>query len=458
MKGLSLYSKILKNVWLIDKVEAEAYYPAIIQLLTGQQVSLYEQDDKKESSLYALSPYPVTRYGSLSDAPNGSVAILNVEDVIDKDDNCGVPGTKTLTNQLNAALDSDNIIGVVLNMDTPGGSPYGTESFSQAIDMATKPVVAYVDGRAASAGYWIASATAHIMLSSTISRVGSIGTYATIRDYTEYYKEAGIKIWEVYASASTQKNEAVRNILEKGDTTVMRQREIDPINEAFMDQVKSARGSKLDLSANNVLAGAMYTGQEAINVGLADSIGTLLDAVQKVEDLSHNSFFQSLNKSNNMFNSQSKLKGLNALVEKCSKGEAFSPEDMSAANEEIVTAGADSIQLVTSKMLDFDAKRMKKMNATLQSAVTLLSAETETDVESFDVAGAITSLQAANAALTAEKAALQAKLDDKGEDPQNTQNDGQQDFSEEEEKPLSAEEKTRKEISNRMGFAHNLMK
>ncbi len=423
MKSLSLYSKVLRNAWLIETAEAEAYLPAVMQLITGQEVKLYDDESNKETKPFALSPFTLRKYSSLDEAPAGSIAVINVEDVLDKDDYCGTPGTKTLTAMLEDALSKDNIIGAVLNIDSPGGSPYGTESFANAIKSAEKPIVAFVEGRAASAAYWIAAACDHIVMGGTITRVGSIGTYATIRDYTKYYESMGVKIWEIYATASTEKNAGVRELIEKQDPSKMRTQDIDPINAAFMSHVTDQRGSKLDLTKENVLSGKMYTGQEAVEVGLADELGSFQDALQAVEDLSNQKPSY-----NPMFNTR-KIKSLNSLLEKSGKGEAITAEDIEAVNEELQANGLESHSLIAHSVIEADAKALKAMRTALQNAVMELAPETEhSAIESFDVAASIRTLKAANVQLTTERDALKIELGT-ATPPTPAPVDGQQQFT-----------------------------
>ena len=432
MKSLNIYSKILRNAWFIEKSEAEAYLPAVMQLVSGQQVQMYDDDDSKDYTPYALSPFDVKRYNNYADAPDGSVAIISVEDVLMKDDYCGVPGTKSLTQRLEEALAQDNIIGAVLVFDTPGGSTIGPESFARAIVDSEKPVVGFVEGRAASAGYWIASACDEIIISGSTSGVGSIGTYATIKDYTKYYEEMGIKVWEIYATESTDKNKGVRALIENSDPSILRQNDLDPLNKAFTQFVNDQRDHRIDLSKENVLTGKMYRGQEAIDSGLADSMGTLVDALQRVEDLSIQS--NQYSNSNHMFNSKTKMKSFMAIVEKSSKGEAISAEELSAANEELEEAGVDQVQLVTSQMVSFDSKRMKSMSTSIKSAVTLLSPDTpEDEAESFDMKGAIETLQSQITSLTEERDTLKSELSNSSDTPPTPPKQGQQDFGDDEE-------------------------
>jgi protease-4 len=113
--------------------------------------------------------------------------------------------------------------------------------------------------------------------------VGSIGTQFSMMDFTEALKERGYKRHDIRATKSTDKNQEYFDIL-KGDYGSMIKNYLDPLNEVFITTVEKYRNV-----GQEVTTGKTYFGKTAIEVGLADSIGNLDDAITKAKELSINS-------------------------------------------------------------------------------------------------------------------------------------------------------------------------
>jgi protease-4 len=142
-------------------------------------------------------------------------------------------------------------------------------------------VIAYIDGMAASAAYWIAAQCDSIVVNGKTSTLGSIGTMVTIIDAGGAYEKMGAKVYELYARTSPEKNAASRELAKGKDKMILNR--LDQYDAVFMDAVKSGRGDKLNADAT--LKGQDYLSEEALQYGLADSIGTLEDAVNMVSTM-----------------------------------------------------------------------------------------------------------------------------------------------------------------------------
>lgn len=265
---------------------------AALQLISGVKITDFDGNEEKNELLRMPSAAYLSQdegnlanYKSYDEAPQGSIAIIPVEGAIEKNDYCGIAGSATLSQRVQDADNHPNVAAIILKVDSPGGHVDGTENFAQAVKATKKPVVAYVDGLAASAAYWIISGSDNIMLSGETAKVGSIGTMATIRDLTKYYEEMGVKIWEVYASKSTDKNKEIRDIIENGNTNTLIKDRLDPINKVFTGFVADARKDHINLQSEDVLTGKVYIGSSAIQAGLADDIGNFRAAIEKAREL-----------------------------------------------------------------------------------------------------------------------------------------------------------------------------
>lgn len=297
-KNFKLVSALHRGTWLIDKRYAENAFPLVARFLAGEPVSFFDDDeDKEEAQPYAVSLINGKVSKSTFDAaPAGSVAVIPVIGPVMKEDFCGAPGTSTLKKWVTEADSHPNIIASILHIDSPGGSVDGTFEFSDAIKATVKPVVTWGDGLIASAGYAIASPSNEIIMSHKTAEIGSIGTMITLTDNTEALKEWGYVRHNIRATGSFDKNEEFYQAKE-GNYVPLVEQILDPTNDIFLQTVKENRSGKLQLKEvkhpdpkvkgqfYEPLTGKIYLAEEAIELGLADAIGTFEYAVQRATEL-----------------------------------------------------------------------------------------------------------------------------------------------------------------------------
>jgi len=139
-----------------------------------------------------------------------------------------------------------------------------------------KPVVAYVHN-AGSAAYMAIAGAKEIIASGDMSRLGSIGAYISLdKKFIAQYKD---RFDEIYSDLSTDKNSAIRNYIETGDKSGLK----DSLNEtvlSFQNLVTSNREIK---KQDHTLKGGMFQAGEAKKLGLADIIGTEELAIKRLK-------------------------------------------------------------------------------------------------------------------------------------------------------------------------------
>jgi signal peptide peptidase SppA len=188
-----------------------------------------------------------------------------------------------LLKTFSTALKDDSIKAILLNVDSPGGQITGINEFSNAIYNArgTKPIYAYVNGLAASAAYWIASAADKVICDAT-ARVGSIGVVAAWRDYSEADKREGIKNYEFVSSQSP--NKRLDYSTEKGKAVL--QKELDALAGVFISVVARNRGVSEKNVIENFGEGGLIIASEAEKHWACDSIGSLASAIADLKFIS----------------------------------------------------------------------------------------------------------------------------------------------------------------------------
>jgi protease-4 len=192
-----------------------------------------------------------------------------------------ITGTITQDDKLLERLEkirkSPRVAGVIIQIDSPGGTTTGGESIYEAVRKiaAEKPVVAEVGTLAASAGYMIASATDHIVARQS-SIVGSIGVLIQYPDVTGLMDKIGIKLEEVKSSPLKASPSPFKPTNE--EERAMVRRLIMDSYDWFVDIVASRRSMTRE-QALALADGSIFTGRQGLQNKLVDALGGEEEAV-----------------------------------------------------------------------------------------------------------------------------------------------------------------------------------
>lgn len=219
--------------------------------------------------------YPWSEFEGMK---NGAFAVLNISGVMMKADNCD-DGMDTMAAYVDKAKANANVTGLLMIVDSGGGQVMGTEGLASAIAGFDKPVVAWVNGRAASAAYWVTSQADHIVINGKTSEVGSIGVMATAYDLIPMWEKMGIKVHTVLADGSEDKNKSYFEML-NGNYDLVKA-ELNQVRVLFHETVKTGRAGKL--KGEEMLTGKMYPAEEALKLGMVDQIGNMATAVAELK-------------------------------------------------------------------------------------------------------------------------------------------------------------------------------
>ncbi|WP_019961234.1 S49 family peptidase [Woodsholea maritima] len=161
---------------------------------------------------------------------------------------------------------------VVILINSPGGSPVQSklihDRIRQLSEEKKKPVMAYCEDYAASGGYMIACAGDEIICDPS-SLVGSIGVIAASFGFTDLMEKAGIERRMDTAGDNKSMNDPFSPRTEFGQKRL--RAILDSIHATFKELVTSRRGDKLK-DDPELFSGAVYTGAEALELGLVDQI------------------------------------------------------------------------------------------------------------------------------------------------------------------------------------------
>ena len=286
----TLYSAVCRGKWFLRFQDVESNIPLVDKLLE-RSMAKDDGDNLSEKKPLAYTFYhkgaKAKSNNSFSDAPKGSAAVIPVHGTMLKYGTLCSYGTTEYADMVREAVDSDNISSLILDIDSGGGAVDAIAPLTDAIRYAQskgKAVVAYCD-LCASAAYYVACYCNEIIASNEVSsEFGSIGVMMSFADYTKYYENAGIKIHTVYSNLSDYKNRPFE-LARKGEYDKIRDEELDPLAVEFQAVVKANR-PKLKDDTEGILRGRMFYARQAVEVGLADSTGSLDYAVQRANDIS----------------------------------------------------------------------------------------------------------------------------------------------------------------------------
>lgn len=203
---------------------------------------------------------------AVSFIPKPVVGIIRLDDAIYSST------ASDLLAQIEYAREHAEVKAVVLVLNSPGGTVVDTEAVYMELERlrAEKPVVASVNGMAASGAYYLAVGTDYIYAKPT-SEVGNVGVIGYLPPspflYEDVISTGPYKLW--------------------GSPRDAYLREIDMIKGVFFDAVQKGRGDALKVGPETVLRGQLWTGVEATNLGIIDEIGTESDAIQKAAKMAH---------------------------------------------------------------------------------------------------------------------------------------------------------------------------
>ncbi|MEI7664107.1 MAG: S49 family peptidase [Bacteroidota bacterium] len=290
-----ILAEIFSGAWLISNERSAAYASILLSLIKGESFSEGDSAIARERNRsYVISGTgdQTQRFGFAdTNIPEGSVAVIPIRsEILKYDQPCGPRGSQSILTDVKSADQNPNIKSILLVVDSPGGQVTGTDLLADAISNSTTPVVAYIEGMAASAAYWIISGASKIIASSDLDRIGSIGTMLMVEDLKPALEAQGVKFHEVYASLSVDKNKDFNQVLD-GNYEAYQKNVLDVINSKFLSSIKTNRPAVED----STLTGKIYFAPEAIALGLIDEIGSLDHAISLADSLTNEENIQSIN-------------------------------------------------------------------------------------------------------------------------------------------------------------------
>jgi len=200
-------------------------------------------------------------------------------EILDGNQPSGTIGGESTTTLLRRAREDEDIKAVVLRIDSPGGSVLASEQIYrevQALRAAGKPVVASMSDVAASGGYYIA-APADAIYASANTITGSIGVFATIPTFDRTLSKLGVQVDGVGTTALSGSLRLDRPL--KPELEQLIQAGVDHSYDQFLQHVAAGRHQSTS-AINDIAQGRVWAGNDALRLGLVDTLGNYEDAVK----------------------------------------------------------------------------------------------------------------------------------------------------------------------------------
>ena len=248
----------------------------------------YNQLEDKLCDLFVAEKYEDVKGISLNDyatlkntvnfkAKKKVAVIYATGDIVDGDAKDNVAGNRFAKIISDVRKDS-SVYAVVLRVNSPGGSVLASEKIKSELDLLreSKPIIASYGDYAASGGYWI-SANCDKIYSNASTLTGSIGVFSMIPDLGDVVKDKlHVTITPVNSNAHSDMYNGFRPLNQK-ELDYM-QASVENIYDKFTKLVSEGRGMPV-ARVDEIAQGRVWTGADAIGIGLVDEIGTIEDAI-----------------------------------------------------------------------------------------------------------------------------------------------------------------------------------
>jgi signal peptide peptidase SppA len=248
--------KLNSSAWAIYPPKLDAIQEVVQKRLNGENVPMETASGGRRKTCYL----------TIND---DGIAVLSIIGTIGQRLNVfermsGGVSTEILKEDIGQAIDSPDVKGILLHIDSPGGMVDGTRDLAEYVKQAgeVKPIIAYTDGLCCSAAYWIASAASKIYGYST-AQIGSIGVIATHIDYSMRDEKYGIKRTYIYRGRYKQINPE-GSLTEEGREYI--QETVDGIYAMFVEDV--AKNMKVSVEQIVNQESKVYLAGAALEQGL----------------------------------------------------------------------------------------------------------------------------------------------------------------------------------------------
>lgn len=266
-------AELAKQTKLIDKI---GYMD---EFESGIKKALKVKNNEEYNKVEILDYVKATAVNSLLNDATDKVAIIYAQgEITGGEGDVNVIGEIAVREAFKAAIEDKNVKSIVLRVDSPGGSALTSELIWREIELAKKkkPVVVSMGNYAASGGYYI-SCNASRIFAEPSTLTGSIGVFGVLPNFSKVSNNLGIHTEQV----STHSNAAGYSLFTplKDNTREVIQQGVEHVYNTFVNRVAKGR-NMTPAAVDSIAQGRVWTGADALKVGLVDEIGGLDQAIK----------------------------------------------------------------------------------------------------------------------------------------------------------------------------------
>lgn len=247
--------------------------------LIDDSVNKYEFIHKDEN-LMDIKDYKVKLSSKIRKSKNkikDYIAIITLDGTISEQE----LSFEKVYDKVNRIKDDENLKGVVLEINSPGGSAYESSLITSMLrkELKGKPIFVSMKDVCASGGYFIASASTKIFANKN-TLTGSIGVVSMYPNISKLVQKIGINFDGVKNGETTEYLDLTQNLSNKTENILL-----DEIKEIYKEFKLNVMRSRIitDERLEKIAGGRVFTGLDAVENGLVDNIGSLEDAISEMK-------------------------------------------------------------------------------------------------------------------------------------------------------------------------------
>lgn len=271
--------EMAKQQHLVDIIAYEdVYHDAIRKVL-----KVDKDEDYNKISISDYTQNHVTT--ALADTSSDQIAIIYAQGEIGSGEgDVNTIGEGSMRRSLQEARKNDDVKAIVLRIDSPGGSALTSDLIWREIEITkkVKPVVVSMGNYAASGGYYIAC-NANKIFAENNTITGSIGVFGMLPNFSPLANKLGINSEQVKTHENSANYSPFVPVDEKFKAFTLEG--VEKVYNTFVTHV--AEGRKMTFAqVDSIAQGRVWSGTEALKIGLVDKIGGLNDAIAEAAKIS----------------------------------------------------------------------------------------------------------------------------------------------------------------------------
>ena len=231
---------------------------------------------------------------SESDDSQDKIAIIYAQgEIMSGEGDVNSIGEGSINRSLIEARKDKNIKAIVLRINSPGGNALTSDLIWREIELTkkVKPVVVSMGNYAASGGYYIAC-NANKIFAESNTITGSIGVFGLLPNFTQLAAKIGVHTEQVKTNDNASEYSPFVPMDEKFKSVT--QESVEKIYKTFVSHVASGRKMTI-AQVDSIGQGRVWSGEQALKIGLVDKIGGLDDAIKEAASLSKTKTYSTQN-------------------------------------------------------------------------------------------------------------------------------------------------------------------